>query len=296
MSRRDAPHAGNEGARRHLPVFRHRGVGGGARQHPVAGGPGARLRDRPLRAPLGGGGPAPRPRGGDDRGGLALGSRRGGHRGGPLPGCGRPPIDPGRRGAPQRDLDGRRERRAGRAAGPRCLRPPRTPPRGHHLLPRLHALRARPVGGGRDRRGLAEGAHASTRARLQRGEREGVARRRGCEARAELLGLAGDGGSERGRLLPVHPGDEPPLRPQGSRRHAGGGGDGAGLRPSPAVRGGDAAGGAGVGPRLQLPTTRASERVPHCGSDAGRLERRRAPRPHPGALRRLPRQRAREAR
>ena len=47
------------------------------------------------------------------------------------------------------------------------------------------------------------------------------------------LGLAGDGEDQRQRLLPLHAGDEPALRAEGSARDAAGGG--AGRRSSPAI-------------------------------------------------------------
>ena len=84
------------GAGLRLSRLRHRGVGGGARQHPVEGRPGARVRDRSLRAPVGGGGPAARTRSGDHRGRLALRRRRGGGRGGSR--AGRRRRAPGRSG------------------------------------------------------------------------------------------------------------------------------------------------------------------------------------------------------
>ena len=105
-------------------------------------------------------------------------------------------------------------------------RPPGAAAGRHHLLARVHRLPPRRVGRRRDRRRLAEGADATAGTRIQRGEREGA---RGLEDGGDgalVLGLGGDARRERDRLLSVHAGDEPALRPRRGYRHAAGRGSG----------------------------------------------------------------------
>ncbi len=78
---------------------------------------------------------------------------------------------------------------------------------------------------------------------------------------AQLLGLAGDAQVQRHRFLPLHPGDEPPLRtargaPDDSRRGAA-----PGLRPSHPPGRGDARRGARLGARAARRRTRPRRRI-----------------------------------
>ena len=118
------------------------------------------------------------------------------------------------------------------------------------LLARLDRLPPRGVGRRRHRRRLAEGPDAAGRAQLQRGQPEGARRRRARADAALLLGLGADHRGQRDRLLALHVGDEPALRPaRGAGDAAARGGALDRLRPPRAPRRGDARGGRGVGPR-----------------------------------------------
>jgi Aminotransferase class-V len=77
---------------------------------------------------------------------------------------------------------------------------------------RLDRLPARRMECRRHRGRLAEGADAAAGALLQRGVGQGAGREPGQPAAALVLGLAGHGQAQSGRLFSVHPGDEPAVR------------------------------------------------------------------------------------
>ena len=72
--------------------------------------------------------------------------------------------------------------------------------------------------------GSQKGTDAAPRARLQRGERQGAGGVRNGRDGALVLGLALDARPEPHRVLSVHAGDEPALRPRRGHRHAARGG------------------------------------------------------------------------
>ena len=88
----------------------------------------------------------------------------------------------------------------------------------------LDRLPPRRVGRRRHGRRLAEGPDAAGRARLQRDLREGAARVGVGAAAALLLGLGADRRGQPHRLLALHVGDEPALRPARGARDAARGG------------------------------------------------------------------------
>ncbi len=128
--------------------------------------------------------------------------------------------DQGRLRGAQRDLDRRREPDRGRAQGDRLGGAPGAAAGRHDLLARLDRLPDGRVGRRRDRRRLAEGAHAAAGLELQRDLREGARREQDGEAAEELLGLGRHAQGEQDGLFPVHAGDESALRPARGARDA----------------------------------------------------------------------------
>ena len=130
------------------------------------------------------------------------------------------PDQGGLRG-PQRDLDRLRHR-----ASMRCAR--RSTRAGHPALLLvdtisslgLDRLPARRMGRRRHGRRLAEGPDAAAGPVVQRDQRRRRCGRRDRPAAAQLLGLAGDAGGERDRLLSLHARDQPALRAERGDRDA----------------------------------------------------------------------------
>ena len=151
--------------------------------------------------------------------------------------------------------------------------------RRRHLLAGLDRLPARGMGRRRHRRRLPEGPHAARRTQLQRGQPEGARRLRARAHAALLLGLEADHRGQRDRLLALHVGDEPALRPaRGADDAAARGGSLDRLRPPPAPRRRHARRGRGVGPRGARPRPARAVGGPDRRRAAGRLRRRRGPR------------------
>ena len=119
---------------------------------------------------------------------------------------------------------------------------------GHDLVARLDRLSSRRMGRRRHRRRLAEGpdAAAGPVVQLHLAERRSPRPRRpSCP---QLLGVGRDDRQRQDRLLPVHAGDQPALRPARSAEDAARRGrPRRGVRPPPAARGSDAARGARLG-------------------------------------------------
>ena len=276
---------------RRLPVLGHGRVGGGAGQHAVPGRQGARVRDRALRHAVAGDGRAARPRGGLDPGRLAPRRRPRARRGGPA----RRPRRPRGDGRPQRDVDGRHEPGGGGPRGDRRRGLGRAAARRHDLLARVDRLPPRRVGRRRHGRLLAEGADAARRARVQRGRREGARRERRRAAAALLLGLEADPRGQPRRLLALHVGHEPALRPARGARHAARGGAARRLRAPPPARGGDAERRRGVGPRGAVRRPARAFRGADRGARARRPRRRRGAARDPRALRHVARRRPGQA-
>lgn len=185
-------HAGAQGARRHqadlqdeasgrdLPRFRHRCLGGRARQHAEPGRPRADVRDRPLRIAVAEDGHAARPvdrvpclvrqgRAAARRAQLA--PRRAGrpHRGAPAQGHRK--EDQGRVRGAQRNLHRRHFRHRLGAQGHRRGGPPCPADGRQHLGPGERRFPARRMGRGRHHQRLAEGPDAAAGHQLQRARR-----------------------------------------------------------------------------------------------------------------------------
>ena len=234
-----------------VPGLGHGRLGSGRRQHAVARRPGPRDRQRPLLEPL-----LPDRRGARHRGGPPRGALRRGRARGPGGRAAPRRLDPpGARGPrrPQRDLDGRDERRRGGAPGPRRGAPPGAPARRRRLLPGVDRLPVRRVGRGRRPHGPPEGAHAPARAHDPGGERAGRPREPGRQVPARLLGLGAGARAEQARRVPLHARHRAPLRPPRVDRDARGGGPGRGL-PAPRA--------AGRGLPARRPRARARDPVP----------------------------------
>ena len=149
---------------------------------------------------------------------------------------------------------------------------------GHHLLARLHRLPPRRMGRGCHRRRLAEGPDAAARALVQRRIRQGARRVEIREAAALLLELGGDDRRQQGRLVPVHAGDEPALRPARRAEDAAGRGRARKRLQAPRPpRRGDAPRGARVGARDPVREPRRVLELAHRGADAGGPQRDRVP-------------------
>ena len=163
-----------------------------------------------------------------------------------------------RDGRPQRDLDRRHQPRARGARGDGRRRLGRAAAGRHHLLAGLDRLPARRVGRRRHRRRLAEGPDAPGRPELQRDQREGARRLRDRAAPALVLGLGADHRGQPRRLLALHVGHQPALRPARGDRHAARGGARERVRAPPAPRGGDPRRGAAAGGSRSCAPTSAS--------------------------------------
>ena len=130
---------------------------------------------------------------------------------------------------PQRDVD-RRHHAPGRgAAGDRPRRTSRAAARRCGVVAGVDRSPPRRVGSRRHARRIAEGADAAARPQLQRDQRQGAGGVAVRAAAALVLGVGHDAGDERGRVLPLHAGDESALRP------ARGAGDAEAKKGSPQV-------------------------------------------------------------
>src|SRR5438046_9830347 len=161
---------------------------------------------------------------------------------------------------------------------------------------RLDRLPPRRVGRGRHRRRLAKRPDAASRPVVQLRERKGAQGiAYGC-APALLLELGRDAFQQQERLLPLHAGDQPALRPARIARDARGGRPAKRLRTPCAPRGEHAARGARLGPGAPVRGARGILELSHRGDDARRPRRRRAAQDHSRSLRHVARDRARKAR
>ncbi len=146
-------------------------------------------------------------------------------------------------------------------------RSPRPAAGRHDLVARLGRLPARRMGRRRHRRRFAEGPDAAARTVVQRDQREGARRIESREDAALLLGLERDARAERQRLLPVHAGDQPALRPARGDRDAARRGAAERLRAPRTPRAGDPRRGARLGPRSPVRQSRGiqsgADRDPH---------------------------------
>ena len=220
-------------------------VGGGAAQHPFAGRQGADVRDRALRHAVEDHRGEAGPGAGVHRLRLAQRRRCGSHRGAAARGQG--PRDQGRVRGAQRDLDGGDLAHRRGAQGHRCGQASRAADGGYHLLAGLDRLPPRRMGRGRHGRRIAEGADAAAGPRLQCREPEGAGRDQDGQAAEVLFRLGRDDRLQQGRLLPLHAGDQPAVRPGRGRRHAARGRPRPRVRPARPARRGRAARGEGVG-------------------------------------------------
>ena len=177
----------------HLPGERHRRLGGGARQHPLAGRQGAR---RPLRAcsAISGStwpsGSVSRSRCSTPSGARARRSSATATRSRPT----RAARDQGRAVHAQRDRHRRHQRRRRRAPGAERRQAPRAALRGRRELDREHRFPDGRVGRGPRRHRLAEGAHAAGRARHRLRQPEGAGRstsRPSCRAASSTSATCG---------------------------------------------------------------------------------------------------------
>ncbi|VXC03178.1 hypothetical protein NOCARDAX2BIS_400104 [Nocardioides sp. AX2bis] len=224
-----------------------------------------------------------RPRGRD--GGRRLAPRRRHRRRRRAPRSRHRPRDQGRLRGPQRDLDRRHQPDRRRAGGDGLGRPPGPAARRHDLLAGLDRLPPRRVEGRRHRRRLPEGPDAAAGPVLQRRQRQGARGPPHGRHEALLLGLDADPGGQREGDVALHPGHQPALRPRGRPRHAGRRGPGERVRAPPALGARHARRRRGLGPRGALPRRARALRRPDRRGDARGARRRRAARPHPGALR-----------
>ena len=197
----------------------------------------------------------------------------------------------------QRDLDRRRFAHRRSPEGDRRRRPSGALHGRHDLVARLDRLPARRMGRRRHRRRLAEGPDAAAGPVLQLHLGQGARRLEDGEAAAQLLGLGRDDRQRQERLLPVHAGHQPALRPARSAQHAA-----RRRRPRrrvrapPAPRRGDAARGARLGPRSPGARSARVFGLAHRGADARRPRRRPRAQDDPRSLRHVARHRPRQAR
>ena len=126
---------------------------------------------------------------------------------------------------------------------------------------------------------------------IQRGRREGARGERRRAAAALLLGLEAHPRGQPRRLLAVHVGHEPALRPARGARHAARGGAARRFRAPPPARGGDAQRRRGMGPRGPVRRPARALRGADRGARARRPRRRRGPARDPRALRHVARRR-----
>ena len=173
----------------------------------------------------------------------------------------RDPPDPGRPGRPQRDVDGRDQRRGGRAPRARRDATSRPPPGRCRLVAGVDRLPIRRVGGGRRADRTTEGAHAPAGPHDPGRERPGDPREPRRQVPPRLLGLGPGARAEQARRVPLHARDGAPLRPPRVDRDAGGGGAVPGLPAPRAPRGGVPPRRRGPRPRHPLP--RAARALEH---------------------------------
>ena len=178
---------------------------------------------------------------------LRLAQRRRCRRHRSAPARGQGPRHQGRVRGAQRDLDGRDLAHRRGAQGHRCGQASRAADGGYDLFAGLDRLSPRRVGRGRHRRRIAEGADAAAGPRLQCREPEGAGRKQDEQAAQVLFRLGRDDRLQQGRLLPLHAGDQPAVRPGRGRRHAARGRPRPRVRPARPARRGRAPRGEGVG-------------------------------------------------
>ncbi len=202
----------------------------------------------------------------------------------------------GRARRAQRNVDRRDEPYRGGAAGDRSRRPSGAAHGGHDIVAGLHRLSPRRMGRRRHRGGIAKRPDAAAGPVVQRRQREGARREQAGAAAALVLALGRDDRDEPAGLLPVHAGDQSPLRVARGDRDAARRGPAGGVRASPAARRGDAARRPRVGARGALPQPRRVQRVVDGGDDARRTRCRRIPARSARALRHVARHRPRAPR
>ncbi len=227
-----------------------RRVGSVARQHALARRPGPDLRHRGVREGLGGGRAAPGTRRRGHAGDLAERRRSGGAR---SQAARRPRACPPRRpGRAQRDLHRRHEPAARNSARDRSRRSPGPVARRRGVVAGLDRAPARRVGARRDAGRISKRADAAAGPELQRHQREGAGRVALGPPAAILLGVGAHAGAQCIRVLPVHAGDEPAVRPARSARDAERGRARTGVQAARAPRRGRACRRAGLGPRHRV--------------------------------------------
>ncbi|MQA82867.1 MAG: FAD-binding protein [Streptosporangiales bacterium] len=152
------------------------------------------------------------------------------------------------------------------------------------------------MGRRRHRLRVAEGTHAAAGARLQRGERQGPRRVTHRATAQVVLGLGADRRGERERLLPLHSGDQPPVRAPGRPGHAARRGPAERVRPARPPRRGDPCGGARVGARGAVRGRTGALRLAHRARRPARARRGRGTTSGARALRHVARRRPGQAR
>ena len=169
------------------------------------------------------------------------------------------------------------------APGHRPRPPPGAADGGHHLLAGLHRLPPRRLGRRRHHRRLAEGADAPPGPGLQRRLGQGALPLPLGADDPQLLGLAGDAPPQRRRLLPLHPGHQPPLRAARVAGDAPGGGAPRRVRPPRPPRRGHPGRGARLGAGAAPPRSRRVLQLAHRGAPPRGPRRGTLPGPHPRA-------------
>src|SRR5438094_740231 len=278
----------DDGAGVPLPRDRHRRVGSGARQHPVAGRPDPRAPLRAVQPPVDRPRPTSRPARRHHRRRMGRGRPGRPYRGDPV--AGQAARDQGGSHRPQRDGDGRDERRRGRPQGDRRGTASRPAVRGRGQLHRLDRLSDGRVERGPGDHRVAKGTDAARRTRASVRQPQGARRPRARQVPARVLRLRGHDQGERHRIFPVHTLHPEAVRAARVARHYLRGRAGQHFRTPSATRGGRARRGPGVGGRPQALRQGAEVVLQHRdrdhgagGHERGRRDRRGVPSLQPGA-------------